>query len=128
MIFKPLKKKKKFGLNQTSTPSQSPTVNKYIALSCENSCTITREIIFFIMKKKIFSTARKKILILALKNSNNMHVVYQKKIIAQNIFFSRCVEIPPNKTSVELRKYCNGYQKHFPKYFLHALFFNLCVI
>ena len=27
MIFKPLKKKKKFGLNQTSTPSQSPTVN-----------------------------------------------------------------------------------------------------
>ena len=26
MIFKPLKKKKKFGLNQTSTPSQSPTV------------------------------------------------------------------------------------------------------
>ena len=28
MIFKPLKKKKKFGLNQTSTPSQSPTVKK----------------------------------------------------------------------------------------------------
>ena len=34
MIFKPLKKKKKFGLNQTSTPSQSPTVkvnyNSYV--------------------------------------------------------------------------------------------------
>ena len=29
MIFKPLKKKKKFGLNQTSTPSQSPTVKQY---------------------------------------------------------------------------------------------------
>ena len=28
MIFKPLKKKKKFGLNQTSTPSQSPTVKQ----------------------------------------------------------------------------------------------------
>ena len=28
MIFKPLKKKKKFGLKQTSTPSQSPTVKE----------------------------------------------------------------------------------------------------
>ena len=30
MIFKPLKKKKKFGLNQTSTLSQSPTVKEHI--------------------------------------------------------------------------------------------------
>ena len=34
MIFKPLKKKKKFGLNQTSTPSQSPTVNYSYEMFC----------------------------------------------------------------------------------------------
>ena len=40
MIFKPLKKKKKFGLNQTSTPSQSPTVKLILFSSYFINCVI----------------------------------------------------------------------------------------